>query len=388
MPYGYLATILIWGVVTAAMHRPPHRPIWLARTVYNLSVAINELPILALLLLTLATAQATLFDDLLTTSVGLAALATATLVGLGMISLQVSVTRARPVIERTAGVPAGTRPFRWAWLLPVPRRPTSVERLANIPYAPGGRRHLLDLYRRRDQTGPAPVLIYLHGGGYFSGSKHFESRALMHRMAQRGWVVLSANYGLRPHVEWPEHLIDAKRVIAWVSAHAQEYRLDASSVVMSGSSAGAHLSVHSALTANQPELQPGFEEVDTRLSAAVGLYGYYGRYYGRGEDERPTSHPLDLRADDAPPIVLFHGDRDNYVPVQQARDLADHLRRTSPSTVAYAELPGAQHGFDVFASPRFRAVLDGIEHFLQREVTGPGCGGETRTGAGERWTMP
>lgn len=372
MPYGYLATIIIWGLATAAMQWPPHHPSWLARTVYRLSVSLNELPILALALFGLATVDTLLDGDLLTSAVGLLALAVAALVALGMVSLHVSTTKARPVVERTVGIPAGSHPFRWSWLLPVLRPTREVERLRNLRYATGGREHLLDLYRRRIRSGPAPILIYLHGGGYVSGGKHFESGTLRRRLARRGWVVLSANYSLRPQVQWPAHLIDAKRVIAWAHAHAQEYDLDTSTIVMAGSSAGAHMAVHAALTPNQADFQPGFEHVDTRLTAAVGLYGYYDRYFGRGPEESPTSHPLDLPTTTAPPIVLFHGDRDNYVPVHQARALVTHLRRGSPSTVAYAELPGAQHGFDMFASPRNRAVTEGIEHFLDQETSGPG----------------
>lgn len=368
MPYGYLATILIWGLATAAMLRPPRRPIWLARGVYFFSVVLNELPLVGLLLLALSTAQALLVDDLLSTPVGPLALAAAALVAAGLIDLQVAVTRARPAIITAVGVPAGSCPFRWAWMLPFLRPTNDVERLANIPYAPGGRQHLLDLYRRRDLSEPAPVLIYLHGGRYSGGDKHFESGPLRQRMAQRGWIVLSANYSLRPHAQWPEHLVDVKRVIAWMHAHAEEFGMDDTTLVVAGSSAGAHLAVHAALSANQADLQPGFEDVDTRISAAIGLYGYYGRYFGRSADELPTSDPLERPAEDAPPIVLFHGDRDTYVPVQQARDLAAHLRAGSRSAVAYAELPGAQHSFDVFASPRNRAVLEGVEHFLAQHL--------------------
>ncbi|WP_193105399.1 alpha/beta hydrolase [Brachybacterium sp. FME24] len=368
MPYGYLVTILIWGLATAAMLRPPRRPIWIARGVYFLSVVLNELPLLGLILFALATAQALLLDNLLSTPFGPLALAAAALVATGMIALQVSVARARRVIVRTVGVPVGSRPFRGASVLPFLRPTRLVERISNIPYAPGGQHHLLDLSRRRDLTGPAPVLIYLHGGGYVGGDKHFESGPLRQRMAQRGWIVLSANYSLRPQSAWPEHLVDVKRVLAWVHAHAEEFDMDGTTLVVAGSSAGSHLAVHAALTANQPDLQPGFEDVDTRISAVVGLYGYYGRYYGRGAEEHPTSAPLDLPADEAPPVVLFHGDQDTYVPVQQARDLVAHLRGGSHHAVAYAELPGAQHGFDVFASPRNRAVLEGVEHFLDQHT--------------------
>src|SRR5699024_7632244 len=122
------------------------------------------------------------------------------------------------------------------------------------------------------------------------------------------------------------------------------------------------------LSPHQKEFQPGFEEVDTQIAAAVCLYGYYGRYYGRGPDEWPQSTPFGYSGDNAPPMLIVHGDMDNYTPVETASALAEHLRETSSSPVAYAELPGAQHGFDLFASPRFRDVLDGIEVFLHRET--------------------
>ncbi|MGP9539831.1 alpha/beta hydrolase [Brachybacterium sp. AOP43-C2-M15] len=371
MPYGHVITLLIWALVTAAMLRPPHRPVPLARAVYYLSVAANELPGLVLLLLVLSTANALRAGAPRADASGLLALVLGAFVLAGLIALQLRVRRARGAVAREIGMPGTARPACWAWLLPLPRRPRSVERLPNLRYGPGGKEHLLDLYRRRDrssQDGPAPVLIYLHGGGYRIGSKHFESAPLKHRMARLGWVVVSANYGLRPRATWPEHLVDAKRVIAWVHENAEEHGMDPQRIVMSGSSAGAHLSIHCALTANDPALQPGFERTDTRLAAAVLLYGFYGRYYEQAPGQRPVSHPLDLPVDDAPPIVAVHGDRDNWVPVQQARDLVARLRAGSPSAVDYAELPGAQHGFDLFASPRCRAVVDGIEHFLTRHV--------------------
>jgi cobalt-zinc-cadmium efflux system protein len=102
------------------------------------------------------------------------------------------------------------------------------------------------------------------------------------------------------------------------------------------------------MSSPEPVYQPGFEHVDTTVSAAVCFYGYYGRYYGQTEGERPSSCPLVLDAAHAPPLFLAHGDHDTYVSVEGARALAARLRRQSPSPVVYAELPGGQHGFDRF----------------------------------------
>jgi acetyl esterase/lipase len=76
-------------------------------------------------------------------------------------------------------------------------------------------------------------------------------------------------------------------------------------------------------------------------------------------------------------MLVLHGELDNWVPVLQTRELTAHLRAGSPSPDLSAELPSAQHGFDAFASPRFRAVVDGIEHFLAA-LEAHGTAGSTR----------
>ena len=66
---------------------------------------------------------------------------------------------------------------------------------------------------------------------------------------------------------------------------------------------------------------------------------------------------------DAPPFFAAHGDLDTIVLVEDARAFVHALRRISSSPVVYAELPGAQHTFDLFHSIRFETVVDGIEAF-------------------------
>jgi acetyl esterase/lipase len=65
----------------------------------------------------------------------------------------------------------------------------------------------------------------------------------------------------------------------------------------------------------------------------------------------------------APPCFVAHGDRDSLVPVEEARAFVERLRATSANAVVYAELPGAQHGFDLFRSRRLDSVVDAIEAF-------------------------
>jgi acetyl esterase/lipase len=173
-------------------------------------------------------------------------------------------------------------------------------------------------------------------------------------------VCISANYRLRPAATFPDHLIDVKTVIAWVREHAREYGADPAMVFVAGSSSGGVLAALAALTPGDPAYQPGFEDADTSVAAAICLHGYYGEP-GRGP--RSPWSPLSYDPAGAPPFFVAHGDRDSLLPVQAARLFAARLRSGSPGPVVYAELPGAQHGFDRFRSLRFEAVVDAIEAF-------------------------
>jgi acetyl esterase/lipase len=219
------------------------------------------------------------------------------------------------------------------------------------------------------------VLIYLHGGGYVSGSKHHEARALLHRLARHGWVCLSADYRLRPEAEFIDHVTDAKSVIIWARQHAGDWGGDARTIVISGSSAGGHLATLAALTPGDPAFQSGVEDTDTSVSAAIGLYGYYGRYYGRGRAEDPPSTPLAYDVELAPPVLLVTAENDTYVGTEGAEALSEHLRASSRRPVVHAVLPGAQHAFDVFRSVRFEAVIDAIEVFVDEVLDAPASPG-------------
>jgi acetyl esterase/lipase len=204
------------------------------------------------------------------------------------------------------------------------------------------------------------VLIHLHGGHFVRGRKSRESLPLIYRLASQGWVCISANYRLSPAVSFPEYLIDAKRMIAWLREHGGEYGADPSAVVMAGSSAGGHIAAMAALTPNDPAFQPGFEHTDTTVAAAVCLGAYLGPV---GSGDGTPSAPSGYTSPDAPPFLVAHGDRDTVVCVDGARSFVAGLRSASRQPVVYLELSGAQHAFDLFHSIRFERVVDAIEAF-------------------------
>lgn len=355
MRIGHLVTLGVLGAFTLIALRPPRRPRVLARAAYVMGLSPNEVPHLAIgVPLALATIDASTSGDLALAWSSLPPVAATAAIAAGIVVIAHRGTRAWPAVTEALGAAGLDPPARrrwWTWrtlVTPIPLRPRHVVRVADLHYG-DHRRHRLDVYHRRDRPSGGRVLVYLHGGGYFSGGKHREGRALLHRLAARGWVCVSATYRLRPSAGFEDHLADAHRALAWARSHAEEYGGDPGRVVMAGSSAGAHLT---SLVALDPE---------TDLDAAVCLFGHYGRYYGRTPAEAVTSTPLALPADAAPPFLIAHGDHDTWTPVEGARSLAATLRAGSPSPVVAIELPGGQHGFDLWRSWRCSAVLAGID---------------------------
>ena len=196
--------------------------------------------------------------------------------------------------------------------------------------------------------------------GFTGGRKSKEGRLLLNRLATDGWLGISADYRLRPEAQFPDQLVDLKRVIAWAREHAARHGADASRVFVAGGSAGAHLSVMAALTQGDASFQPGFEDADTSVAGAIPLYGWFGTVY---DDDAVPSTPMAYDARSAAPVMVVHGSHDTLVGVEPARRLVAKLRAESQAPVLYAELPGAQHTFDLFRSIRMELVVAAVRVF-------------------------
>jgi acetyl esterase/lipase len=369
--------VLVVAVPTFFAVFAPRRTPLLARASFWLGIAINELPFYPVVWLAAATILAALDGSLLSPG-GLVALALAVAATVGLLVILARGVASRPALAdglRRAGLDAAARCVLGArsagrtvlsLVTPFAVRARGVRRVKDVPYGEHGRLNLLDLYRPTTQRWPGPVLVYFHGGGYYSGRKSKEARLLLYRLARRGWVCVSANYRLRPEAGFGDHLADLGKVLSWVRAHAADHGGDPARIVLAGSSAGAHMSSIAALDPNLPQLRQGPTGPPARrVEAVVCLYGYYGHYYGLGSGHDPSSSPADHVRADAPRFFVAHGDHDTYVPVLGTREFAEKLRAVSRNTVVYAELPGAQHSFDLFRSPRFESVVDAVEAFLE-----------------------
>ncbi|WP_433378936.1 alpha/beta hydrolase [Actinoplanes sp. CA-142083] len=351
MPIGYAIPVALLAFCTATAivaPRPPHTTP--SHWSFWVTLQINELPFVGIYILVAISALAFAQGDLDSPG-GLEVLGFAVLTVVGLAVL----------IERALRTPAafgltfGRRPWAHILLAPTVKRRRDVALVRNIPYGDAGKHNLLDVYHRRDRRGGGPVLVFFHGGGFRMGSKNREARAMLNQLAARGWVCVNANYRLAP-ASFPDHHVDGKKVVAWVRSHIGEYGGDPRTIIASGSSAGGHMAAMLALTPNDPAFQPGFEGENTAIDAAIGFGGYYGRIAG------PGSSPLD-HIGEAPPFLVVHGANDSLTLVEDARDFAGRLRAASSQPVRYVELPGGQHGFDLYYSLRYSYVIEAVAAF-------------------------
>ncbi|WP_245905854.1 alpha/beta hydrolase [Mycolicibacterium palauense] len=279
--------------------------------------------------------------------------------------------------RRRAGV------FRTGW-----SRRRYMRRADTVRYGPHGRANLADIWRRRDlpDDAKAPVVVQVPGGAWSIGMRRPQAYPLMSRLAEQGWVCVSIAYRVSPRHTWPDHIVDVKRALSWVRDHIAEYGGDPDFVAITGGSAGGHLAALAALTPNDPRFQPGFEDADTTVAAAVPVYGRYDWFSTAGDGRREfvaflqrfvtklpfarhrqtyvEASPIAWVGPGAPPFFVLHGRDDSLIPVAEGRAFAEALRSASDDVVAYSEVPHAQHAFDFFGSPRGHHTAEVIERFL------------------------
>ena len=357
---GYAVTIAIIALGLVLGAYPIRRPGSAGILSWLLSAVPNESPFLAFAYLLVSSAPL-IFDrpslpSLVCLGVGVASFVTTpVLIRRALAARDVLTTALEPVAHPGRAIRWRSR-LPWFRIIAAPlpffARGVRVERA--FRYGPH-RRHRLDVYSPRRRTDDRPLLIHLHGGGFRSGRRSLYSRPLLHAFARNGWVCISPSYRLRP-ASYTDMLEDVHAVIRWARAEASRLGVDPTRIVLAGSSAGAHLAVTAALA----------PRAGTQVSAAIGLYGYYGR-----ADSSPDSSPAAHVHADAPPVMIVHGDQDTLVPPGLQTALVESLRTQSVSPVVYAELPGAQHTFDLVHSVRFELVIDAVAAFATAITDGP-----------------
>ena len=120
------------------------------------------------------------------------------------------------------------------------------------------------------------MLLQVHGGAWSIGDKEHQGIPLMLHMAARGWVCVDDQLPAQPARPVPgPHRRREAGDRAGSASTAPAYGADPAFLAVTGGSAGGHLAALAALTPNDPEYQPGFEDADTSVQAAAPHYGVY-----------------------------------------------------------------------------------------------------------------
>ena len=266
---------------------------------------------------------------------------------------------------------------------PACRLSTGWESYRNILYVPNGSaRQNLDVYVPVTSKVPLPLIVWIHGGGWTSGSK--EKCAALD-WANRGYVVASINYRLSRRAKFPAQIEDCKAAVCWLRRHAERYRIDPARVVAWGESAGGHLASLMGTAGYVPEWEEGDEGGSSRVQAVIDWYGRADLtpvstdpalansasallLGGSGEavtELAQEASPILHVSKDDPPFLIMHGDRDNIVPLNQSERFANALR-TVGVRVKMLVLKGAGHG-----GPEFMQAepVKAIETFLDEALS-------------------
>lgn len=166
--------------------------------------------------------------------------------------------------------------------------------LAGIAYGPH-ERNVLDFWKARSR-GPAPLFLYIHGGGFRSGDKSSLRPTLLAAALEEGFAVAAINYRLSDQASFPAFMQDAGRAVQFLRWKAREWNLQPEKVVAAGGSAGGGLALWLALHDDlaEPESTDPVARQSTRLAGAGGWNtqsSYDPRFYRKIGLAAAADHP-------------------------------------------------------------------------------------------------
>ncbi len=228
----------------------------------------------------------------------------------------------------------------------------------------------LDLYQPKASIDAAPLIIWVHGGAWRSGSK---DQMPVGRWLQHGFAIASVDYRLSGAAPFPAQAHDIHSAIRWLRLHSVEYQLDPARFAIAGSSAGGHLAALVGTTSDVAELA-GDQNLGV-TSEVQGIVSFFGASNLVTILDQSTPHGLSVRVPalqlllggqprekfelarlaspashvDAsdPPLWLVHGDQDPQMPIEQSLELeAAYQRQKLP--VIFRVVRGGKHGGEGF----------------------------------------
>lgn len=217
----------------------------------------------------------------------------------------------------------------------------------NITYATANNTELkLDLYLPKNLTAPNPTLILFHGGGWVDGAKERNVLFLLPYLSM-GWTAINVEYRIARNSLAPAAVEDCRCALRWVMYRAKDYNIDTSKIVLTGTSAGGHLSLISGMLpagsifdrqcpTQSPAKWNSPAEPEIKVAAIVNWFGiadvaeivdgpnarhYAMEWLGSRSDRVDLARQLSpvnhVRAG-VPPIITIHGEQDDIAPYEGA----------------------------------------------------------------------
>ena len=259
--------------------------------------------------------------------------------------------------------------------------------LRDIEYARAGEQVLkLDVYRP-DGKIRTPLIVWVHGGAWRSGSK---KEMPLGKLVEEGYAVASVDYRLSTQAKFPAQIHDIKAAIRFLRVQGQQWGLLPKKIVIAGDSAGGHLAALVGVSNGSAELEGTIGNDRKESSDVQGIISFYGAANLTTILNQSTPHGLDVRvpaldlllggqptdvpelarlaspvfhvdAND-PPLLLLHGDQDPQMPINQSHELCGAYEKVK-APVEFMVVHGAAHGGAAFYDPDRIAI---VKAFLRR----------------------
>lgn len=207
----------------------------------------------------------------------------------------------------------------------------------------------MDLYYPSHTDKPLPTIVYVHGGGWYSGDKETGTGKYdIAPLVKNGYLVAAINYRLAPRYKFPAQIEDVKCAVRFLRANADKYNIDINNIGAFGDSAGGHLVSLLGVTADSSvfgKCEVNSEQSDS-VQAVVDIYGpadlttnfevynslFLETVFNTTEPDAEIlekGSPVSYVSDDAPPFLIIHGDKDDIVSPEQSQTLYNQLLSAS-----------------------------------------------------------
>ncbi len=264
--------------------------------------------------------------------------------------------------------------------------------------------HTCDIYLPKKEQASYPVVIHIYGSAWFSNNSKgaADLGTIVKSLLDAGFAVVCPNHRSSMDAKWPAQIHDIRAVIRFVRGEAEKYKFDTSFIATSGFSSGGHLSSFAATTSGVKHMKVGTVDID--------LEGTVGKYLCQSSEVNAAcdwSGPVDLTAMDCgehmtmgenspedvllnskldkepdkyrslsatnyvdsydPPIIIFHGEKDNVVPCCQGKKFYELLLAAGVKTEATFVPEGSHGGPAMYTKENLKKMVNFLQDVMLKE---------------------